>query len=83
MATSRRSWPASFLFPLDRSRDDARAKKELNSDAHGVVEADAGAEEDRPAARAADLPEVKDISDDGYTGVVGEGDDNADVEKVE
>lgn len=69
------------LFPLDRSGDDASANKELNSGAQGVLGTGVGAE-DRPAASAADLLEVWEFNDDDYAGVVGEFDDDADVEKV-
>lgn len=46
------------------------------------LDADAGAEEHNPTTRAADLLEVWDISGDGDTGVVREGDDDADGEGV-
>ena len=46
------------------------------------LDADADAEEHNPTTRAADLLEVWDISGDGDTGVVREGDDDADGEGV-
>lgn len=44
--------------------------------------ADAGAEEDRPAARAANLLGCGVIDDDDDTGVVGGDNDDADVEEA-
>ena len=46
------------------------------------LDADAGAEEDKAAARMAGLLEVWDINDDNYTSAVGEGDDDAHAEQV-
>lgn len=82
MARSWRSWSSPSLVSLDRSGDDARAKKDLNPGAQGVLGASVDAEEDRPAAFAAALVEVWDINDDNYMAVVGEGNDDAHFQEV-